>query len=657
MMELSIFGDWVTLDPTQDNTEFRLTIIVRNSPELRCKLIVNPGTSGSKLVAFDFVDLPRPFSSSWNGIVLYGDTDRVGLRSIDTSPMDIGYTGMNDFVYLAHGRLSHNRSPVRGIVQDALGVTTVPQYDLVSANESDAEESGSDEDSASQLRALSHPSLSEGLAATNVRSSTASDQGVLPSESDEKYIYESTYFDISSTMYRRALFKYGMDPEFNKNLIVEDYQPLRTVWSWMSWSMKAALEKKLKTQDFDFALEGCLNIWKGIGGNPGTPQEPYSDEFFDAVELVNSRFPIDIFPESITQAPLRQLALSSIGWCLTEAEFVTFQNGLIDMGKHDKAAFHSIAQSRDIKRAIEVLELGGALDVESAVADFMAAKADDEAERSWRRACEERNIDLESPYVRAIFAYLDTADWRDVIDEQGLTLRERIAISIRYIRDEDLTSILQDLCRTEVAEGNLEGLLLTGINAESLDLLQTYVDRTGDVQTAALISSFRADLYDDQRVTRWVSDYRGLLDRWQMHLARCRFDLKRSTMRKHLNVPGESLTRQVCVRCHHCNALVASRNSTFDSRSHETKYKHENGHQSHTPSGRPTFCNSCRKPLPKCVVCLLPVNTDHVLHFCLTCNHSLHREHADEWFEGHMKCPASNCECRCRSRDTVVGKM
>lgn len=46
----------------------------------------------------------------------------------------------------------------------------------------------------------------------------------------------------------------------------------------------------------------------------------------------------------------------------------------------------------------------------------------------------------------------------------------------RYI--DKLTSEMKDT-------GNLEGILLTGLTRDGVELMETYVDRTGDVQTAS----------------------------------------------------------------------------------------------------------------------------------------------------------------------------
>jgi hypothetical protein len=43
---------------------------------------------------------------------------------------------------------------------------------------------------------------------------------------------------------------------------------------------------------------------------------------------------------------------------------------------------------------------------------------------------------------------------------------------------EKLTSEMKEV-------GNLEGILLTGLTKDGVDLMESYVDRTGDVQTAS----------------------------------------------------------------------------------------------------------------------------------------------------------------------------
>lgn len=55
-------------------------------------------------------------------------------------------------------------------------------------------------------------------------------------------------------------------------------------------------------------------------------------------------------------------------------------------------------------------------------------------------------------------------------------------------------------------------MFAAGFTAEGMGLLQDYVDRTADVQTAALLCTFFQSP-QQERPSRWISHYRDLLDR------------------------------------------------------------------------------------------------------------------------------------------------
>lgn len=51
--------------------------------------------------------------------------------------------------------------------------------------------------------------------------------------------------------------------------------------------------------------------------------------------------------------------------------------------------------------------------------------------------------------------------------------------------------------------GNLEGILLTGLTKDGVDLMESYVDRTGDVQTASFCM-LKVEKY--MKLHSWQSD-------------------------------------------------------------------------------------------------------------------------------------------------------
>ena len=54
-------------------------------------------------------------------------------------------------------------------------------------------------------------------------------------------------------------------------------------------------------------------------------------------------------------------------------------------------------------------------------------------------------------------------------------------------------------------EGDVEGVLLTGLASRAVDLFEQTVNRYGDVQTASLVMSYMApQKVKDKRVEDWV---------------------------------------------------------------------------------------------------------------------------------------------------------
>lgn len=99
--------------------------------------------------------------------------------------------------------------------------------------------------------------------------------------------------------------------------------------------------------------------------------------------------------------------------------------------------------------------------------------------------------------------------------ESGLPLAERTAVALRYLSDKALLPFLERTADVCIGSGNLEGLVLTGLTKSGLALIQNYLDRTGDVQTAALAAAYVYPArLNDERAERWTEGYRSLLDTW-----------------------------------------------------------------------------------------------------------------------------------------------
>ena len=110
--------------------------------------------------------------------------------------------------------------------------------------------------------------------------------------------------------------------------------------------------------------------------------------------------------------------------------------------------------------------------------------------------------------------------------------------------------------------GDLEALLFTGLTSSGLRVLQRYVDNTGDVQTAAILTALVCPgILQDERSERWISAYQDLLDGWRMFHQRCQFDIEKGEILRELVLNGdrepfEWVPRQLAMRCNFCDKIV-----------------------------------------------------------------------------------------------------
>lgn len=173
-----------------------------------------------------------------------------------------------------------------------------------------------------------------------------------------------------------------------------------------------------------------------------------------------------------------------------------------------------------------------------------------------------------------MITHLTVNDWTDVLDEDSLPIRERLAVAFQFLDDKALSSFLRSVADQAAQRGDLAGLIVTGFTAQGMEILQKYVDVTGDVQTVAIISSLRVPnlvSYNGKTLTksvvdRWVEVYQDLLDGWKLFHHRCQFDIDRGKIIQETLGGGDGQRRgwqprQVMIRCSFCNKTVDVVNS------------------------------------------------------------------------------------------------
>ncbi|CAG8638897.1 2077_t:CDS:2, partial [Paraglomus occultum] len=366
----------------------------------------------------------------------------------------------------------------------------------------------------------------------------------------------------------------------------------------------------------------------------------------------------------------RRFCLKKCGWGFNKRMLDDTLQRMEHAGEYEKAAAWALFHGEKGK-AILVLNNSGDQQlklVSTVIAGVLSYNQDLQSEMHshWLDMCRNMSRELQNPYVRAMFSYITTSSWKSVLQEDELPLRDRLGIALKFLSDDELTAYLQDTADKFVESGNISGIMLTGLTQDGVDLFANYINKTGDIQTASLALSFCGlSRSNDNRVKEWIESYRTLLDRWEMFHARASFDIARGkTMGRAELLSSKLAPDQVFVTCNYCSQNIAQetyipRNEDRDSRSLNTA---SNGIS--LSRQKINCCKSCRKPLPRCAICLLnlgtpidsvrdamesaglvPASVDRPFGFdlwftwCQTCRHGGHAIHMLQWFESHEQCP------------------
>lgn len=434
---------------------------------------------------------------------------------------------------------------------------------------------------------------------------------------------------------------------------------------------------------------------------------------------------------NVYASPSRDLALTSCGW----AGKFSLDIVLADceaLGEYERSAALAVWHG-EIGAAVEALQRASAsvrdqldgnrnhvtpqyaetLDlIAMCVAGYNGSTTTSTQQASvWRSACSKllQRSDLSDPnaktnrtvYLRALCHFLlhvgiDTG-FDYILGNEYLAYGDRIAFACRFLDQDQLQAYLVTCLEKCQQVGNVEGLVISGISKEGIKILQAFVDRTSDVQTAALVVSrvlLPQDWTEERKICmEWVESYRGLLNIWQMWQSRAMFDVDRAEtlrrLRAKLNDPARRLQNRrqgsrvadvdtlvsipaaLDARCNYCSSPLGLK-------------RHEGSTNQWLSKMKPVLscCPQCRKPLPRCAICLLSlgalnpymqlvtkersrpttrgtnpsIGQDDLgslplaewFTWCMNCKHGGHAHHLVGWFANHETCPVSGCECHCQ---------
>ncbi|KAI0481605.1 hypothetical protein F4859DRAFT_426311 [Xylaria cf. heliscus] len=498
---------------------------------------------------------------------------------------------------------------------------------------------------------------------------------------------------LDHVMLLRSKEKYLFDYPANINIVSDDPW-LKDLWLWVARASSAAYDDGMVAQGIDYSFLGVIPIWTKDLGHQGAsrlsrgsalPDDAAWDSGLQKLSTVKAgELP---YGRLETNRPARrEAAMRVCEWgkksldseCKDQVKVPASEKSSFSF---TRAAAHALFEG-DYTEAVNILKTASA---EFPELQFVSLALQLVSRGITNPAKEQLDFDdtiasKTDPYLRAISSLIATNNWETIANQESLPLRERTYIALRNFDDDKLTSWLDNELKRAIETGDIEGIVLTGITDNLVDIFAKYIEKFNDIQTATLVLSICSPRYiDDYRCLVWRNAYRAYLQRHKAFLQRTKFEVESTKKSKHHGVPTiKPPSRQIALRCVYCDAeyelaskIGAAGGSSMGIPSTSTAQpqtqSHASNHLTATSINAGVSCPSCGRHLPRCVVCLevvgIPRSDKPELSpdpqvrlaakfptFCLKCDHVLHLDHARQWFAKHIECPVPECRCRCNFR-------
>lgn len=415
---------------------------------------------------------------------------------------------------------------------------------------------------------------------------------------DEKY---KTLDDISVNMRHRAITNYGMIVEEGPHHQRGDDSDLIGLLRWVKLAKALDITSKKSKQQSSYqnnasssadSSKNCAEIL-GVGSllRDSLHQTPSRAE----VKAINWKgaaanscvmSPIRF---QVYHSEIRSRALLLCDW-IPDIDNISQTIPIIDYlekeGNYMRAAAIAVFNMR-LQRAIDSLTLGATKSDPNLSSVAMALSGyTGERTSMWREMCQTLKGQLTNPYMKAMFAFLTSdpdTSFHEIIYDKELILADRVAFSLLYLPDDKLNNYLIETMSFLVDNGDLNGILLTGITSDGLSLLQRYIEISSDIQSVSLIvlHSLPSAICNNPRAQLWVECYRGLLDCWRLWHQRAQFDnLWYSNSLNSVKPPTHIL-----ISCNYCGNAINHNNKSQPSALPSTSNSGpSNQQQQHTPN-------------------------------------------------------------------------
>ncbi|KAL1297098.1 hypothetical protein AAFC00_004681 [Neodothiora populina] len=476
---------------------------------------------------------------------------------------------------------------------------------------------------------------------------------------------------------RRCQEGYLMDCKRNVKIVADD-PTLVKLWITIGRLEDLAGNEGMVSESLDLSYLGVNAIWQGTVGKSSNrileTRSSIPQRFEDAVVGILDKQDLPPFEGAESEKPhQRQLCLAICGASFRLEDVKEKCDMMKDDGQYYKAiAIAMVYGYKNLALGILRVLIRGKIIPNIGLGALIAS---DGLNSEQKEMCSWLEEDATDAYLQAILLYLGTGRWIYVVNkmELELDLSDRLIIALIHLDDKQITTLLERLTRLFTIAGNTEGVLLTGLTAEAMDLFQSYIRKTNDLQTAVLATAFTNPRYvDDVRWDMWKETYFLQMQSWRTFIERTKFTMQHN--RKSATHKNQILVktppRQLTLRCAHCQGSLAKHIESDQTQQqqqhghHNQQHHHNNSHSSPTRPGggggggplppppaaaaaaaaeaatrtrntgpatsTGTICPRCGRHLPRCALCMQWLGTPEPLRVKRPLNNYHHHHHQQQ---------------------------
>uniref|UniRef100_A0A913HZ60 C2H2-type domain-containing protein n=1 Tax=Strongyloides stercoralis TaxID=6248 RepID=A0A913HZ60_STRER len=531
--------------------------------------------------------------------------------------------------------------------------------------------------------------------------------------------------------------------ENNNDISKAQKRDLMNVWIWLSRMTIRGVENEVVNDRYRSKFPGMIEIAEnGMGRDvshstgPRIKIEPKLKDSNSHGTSSSSDEDEVVIKYRFFQHPRRRDILKICGWPtvddVTSQEYLSLKfeqdicelprsltiaafSGNLDLAKELSSRFINEIETRDDhEKYLEVLK-----ELDKILQSGVGKRLNDYEMLS--------KVKFYNQYLMALLIFVsvrkskDNEKFKEIFELEQITFLDKIAFASLFLTDSEFFQECERIKESMTKKAQLSALIMMGLynDQEVHQLFHNYVDRTGDIQNAALLlilgdcteeefiyfdkkplmlkekevvikerqksivnpDLFLYELYAKRNVERSliiIRCYMDLLNSWSLYLNRTFLGCLSKSIRS-LNFTKEISDNfvsptgnppQVTICCNFCKEPI-NRDKTKDTQN-ESDMKHLSllKQKDKSSEGRSMACKNCRKPLPKCSICRLhfgtpmhedeknddETNSDNWFTWCTNCLHGGHKKHLVNWFRAFDICPVSGCGCLCIMRDKNVYK-